>query len=613
MSFNEREIRYLYEFLNHGPYQSRVHCQDPNKKGPAGVLSSTLIKGADALVAWAKAWDGKGNCYISRNGLLSWNKPAPFTALSFDIDSIYEKSKGATNVESETANLAGKRILERCPGGALASTGNGVLLLFRLSPNLTRTLNGTLQGAYLRLTQELKGWIENECKLKGRPVSLDVLADPERLIRLIGTKNVKGLPENHRYSKFLYIPTVLQRERSPIIAQLQALATAPKSTHVLSDKPAYEPWVTTALEGLPARGKHNTIIRLAGYFGAKHIPIEITKKLILEANANAKDEPADDADVIYRIDDVYKRIKSGRYSSDEPDVTPQADFTVGSLHEPGRAYMDDLKQRSTFITPEIPWPFEDVNKMTWGLPRGTITVLGAWTGNGKTSIAMTLAEHVTRIGKKVLYFPTEMPQKEIKDRFISVATGIWNLHLFNGKVITNEADKKKLEEFLPTLENNGFLLPKTDMPRLSLYALKRSLDLAKPDLLIVDFLQRLSAKETSRRREVGEFIMTIKDEVAKRQIACLVLSQFHRPDKSQNGKFFPPTKFDFAECGDIENTSDIALLLHPPLDERGYVVESNNGERFKPVMCNVAKNRHAGTTGTTYLRVDTLTTKFTQV
>jgi len=226
---------------------------------------------------------------------------------------------------------------------------------------------------------------------------------------------------------------------------------------------------------------------------------------------------------------------------------------------------------------------------------------------------MTAAEYISRLGKSVLYFPTEMSQKEIKDRYISVATGILNIHLFNGQVVNNPVEKRLLDAFIPEFVKRPFFMPKRDMPRLTPNELRKALDTCNPDFLVVDFLQRLGARAADRRREVAEFIMTVKDEIQQRKIACLVLSQFHRPQRSQNGKYFPPTIFDFAECGDIENTSDISIILHPPLDQKGYVVESADTARFKSVFCNVVKNRHGGTTGMTHLSVDTLTTKFNQV
>lgn len=606
---NEREIRYLYQFLRHGDMASRVHCQDPNVKGPAGALCSTLVKGEEAIIEWAKKWNKKGNCYISRNPMLAWNKPGPYTTLSFDIDPIYDKTKGATLVQSESSHTAGRRVMEKFTGGLFATTGGGILLLYHVSKDISTQLNGTLHGAYEALTNEIKRWIEPQF-----PVKVDVLADEMRLIRMVGTWNVKGLPENQRISRFLYIPNPLQAERSPILQRLKELAIAPKPL-IKKEIGAYEPWVTEALAGLPAGAKHVTVVRLAGYFGGKHIPIEITKKLIQEANAHAKDEPASEEDINFRVEDVYRRIRNGAYRSDVSTDSTATEtiaptFEVGTMADASEEYLKELKARSVFTTPEIPWPFEGLNKMTWGLPRKALIAMGAWTGKGKTSAAMTLAEFLNRENKSVLYFPTEMSQSEIKGRYISIATGIENGHMKNGQVLNNAQEAAAFQKFYPEFLERKFYMPKKDMPRLSLYELKKGLDASNADIVIVDFLQRLSARSTNRRREVAEFIMTLKDEINQRNISCLVLSQFHRPERAQNGKFFPPSIFDFAECGDIENTSDISILLHPPLDERGYVIEDIGGDHIKPVLCHVAKNRHNGVTGVSYLKVNTLTTKF---
>ena len=612
MTINEKELRHFVRILNHGDMATRVHCQNPNIKGPAGALCSTLVKGEDAIVEWAKQWNKKGSCYVSRNPMISWGKPGPYTCLTFDVDPKYTKSKGATYEESQIAAEAGRWLLGRFTGAFFAGTGNGILLVYKLPPDLSGCGNDAVHRAYKVLSEQLKSELEDRFP----NVQLDILADEMRLVRLIGTWNVKGDSENHRIAHFIHIPMPGQAERSPMLHRFKQLMT--KAVEIVEQKreiTSYEPWVMEALSGLPAGAKHVTIVKLAGYFGGKHIPIELAKRLILEANTHAKDEPASEEDVIFRVEDVYKRIRAGNYRSDEAVESTQTatlapPFEIGTMADASEEYLKELKARSAFTTPEIPWPFEGLNKMTWGLARGALIAMGAWTGKGKTSIALTLAEYLNRLNKSVLYFPTEMSQSEIKGRYISVATGIENGHMKNGMVLNNADEAAAFKKFYPEFLTRKFYMPKKDMPRLSLYELKRGLDVSNADIVIVDFLQRLSARSTNRRREVAEFIMTLKDEVKQRNIACLVLSQFHRPERAQNGKFFPPSIFDFAECGDIENTSDISILLHPPLDERGYVIEDIGGDHVKPVLCHVAKNRHNGVTGVSYLKVNTLTTKF---
>jgi replicative DNA helicase len=607
ITLNIESIKYLYRLLNHGDAFSRVHCQNPNVKGPAGALCSTLVKGEDAVVAWAKQWNTKGQCYISRNPMLAWNKPGKFTAITFDVDPVYDKTKGAGVHQVSGAIRAGERILQKYPGGYLASTGNGILLVYTVPSEITTKLNGTFAPAYKALNEEIKEQFE----VFGES-SVDILADDMRLVRLIGTMNVKGDPENHRLSKFLRLPKAGQNIGLQILTRLKQLAVTPATKVQIPQ--TYEPWVIDALEDLgEPNERHQNIIKLAGYFGGKHIPIQLALKLIQESNSRTKDTPYSDNDVEEKVKDIYSRIKRGNYDAEEEAsiAVQEQSFELGTIGDNPEAYLQDLAERAKFKTPEIPWPFESLNHMTWGLPRGALTVLGAWTGKGKTSLAITVAEHLNRLDKKVLYFPTEMSRKEIKDRYISVATGVQNLHLFNGQL--EEREKALVTGFLPEFQKRKFYLPMTDAPRLNPTELRKALDKSEPDFLVVDFLQRLSSRSDNRRREVAEFIMAVKDEVAKRKIGCLVLSQFHRPQKSQNGKYFPPTIFDFAECGDIENTSDVAIILHPPTDEKGFIVEAQDGERNKPVLCNVAKNRHGGTTGTTYLRVDVLTTKVSQV
>jgi replicative DNA helicase len=597
---DEQSIRYLYRFLRHGALSSRVHCQDPHVKGPAGALKSTLVQGEDAVVAFAKEWDGKGQIYISRNPMVAWNQPAKHTCLSFDIDPIYDKSKGATDEEVQKAVQAGQKVLQKYPGGLLATSGNGVLLLYSMPQDITVSLNGTLQPAYKALTEEIAAQIQKEV-----PCNVDILADDARLIRLVGTKNVKGSPERHRMSKFLFVPQG-QAYCVPLLTRLKELAVSPRPKAEVS-KEAWEPWITKAMAGVSEGQRHPTLIRLAGYFFGKRLPFDIVMTLLSEFNSNCTPPKTED-ELLTAVQDVHNRIKRGDWDAEEQArQAEQSTIEVITFKENSDEYLKQLQQRSSIKTPEIAWPFKSLNEMLWDVPRGHIVTIGSWTGRGKTSIMMTTAEHITRNGKSVLYWSTEMSEKEIKDCYISVATGIRRLHMHNGQL--TEQEWATFHGFYPKFMERPFHM--NAMRRPSLKELRRVLETFKPDVLMVDYLQRIaSTGGGDRRREIAEFTMGLKDEVDKHNVACIVASQFKRPQKTQQGFLVPPTMFDFAECGDIEHVTSVPMILHPVPNQKGVIPDIINPNREETVVCNVPKNRYSGQTGTIYFTVDKLTSLF---
>ncbi len=601
MILNETEIRHLYRMLRHGDMSSRVHCQDPNTKK---ALASTLVKGEDAVVEFAKQWNTKGQVYISRNPMLEWNKPGKFTCLTFDIDPKYDKAKGATDVQVETAIKAGRRLLENYAGGTLALSGNGVLIVYPLPQDITNQLNGTLQPAYLRLNEEIKVQIEKE-----EPVNVDVLADDARLIRLVGTLNVKGDKENHRLSKFLYLPPANKTSCIQILTRLKELAAAPAPS-VTVQKDTYEPWVEDLIEnGLKPDQKHFGIVKLAGYFGGKRLPQAITRKLIIEANSKCTAGPASIEDVDFRINDIYQRISKGQYDAQTYEITAAAQTVISTPNQSSQTFLDELARRAQFKSPEIPWPFPEVNRITWGVPRGCVIIIGGWPGKGKTSMLTSSMVHANTMGKSVLYWTTEMSEYEIKSRYISTATGILGISLHNGRLTDEE--RQTFSDYYPKFLQQPFHISAQKRPNLREISL--ALEKYRPDVLVVDYLQRIASKTDNRRTEVGEFVMGIKDVAAHYNVGCIVASQFHRPQKNQQGMFIPPTQFDFAECGAIEQNADIAMLLYPPVNQKGLIDPAPSSERYQSVSCQIVKNRHVGITGLTYLRVDTLTSKFEQI
>jgi replicative DNA helicase len=111
-------------------------------------------------------------------------------------------------------------------------------------------------------------------------------------------------------------------------------------------------------------------------------------------------------------------------------------------------------------------------------------------------------------------------------------------------------------------------------------------------LIVVDYLQLVSAKAANRTLEVGQVTNNLKRLAKELAVPVLALSQLNRAVEQRQDR--RPTLSDLRESGQIEQDADLVLFLYR--DE--YYDENSADKGIAEVIA--AKNRH-GTTGTVKL------------
>lgn len=197
LPFLEDDVRRLYRFLNHAGYATVAHCQVPGQKFP---LDRRLVYAEQELVEWAATYNGKGNCYVGRNPRSGQSADSVVCLTSFSFDLDPERAVGAPASDAGRTQCLGvaKKLCAMLPGGGLVDSGNGYQVVYSWAPKEGINVEefGRKSKVFLEQTERFLG--------EARGVKLDRIHDPERLIRLPGTVNVKG----GRLSSFVTPPVV---------------------------------------------------------------------------------------------------------------------------------------------------------------------------------------------------------------------------------------------------------------------------------------------------------------------------------------------------------------------------------------------------------------------
>lgn len=269
-------------------------------------------------------------------------------------------------------------------------------------------------------------------------------------------------------------------------------------------------------------------------------------------------------------------------------VKPNADNVDEVIHDL-KLKLDELELNTTFDGQKLSELahefrndyFKDKERIRFGLDkldgfigsldRGDITVIGARPSVGKSAFAAQLGTKLTAQGYKVGMFVLEMSKKQMYERFISQASKIQMERVRQATGFLND-EEQKWNIGNDRLEETGDIV---------IFQRARTADEIRLitknygfDLIIVDYLQLLSAKDTYRGnkvQEVSELSAEFKGIAMDLGCHVILLSQLNRKteDKAR------PTMAELRDSGAIEqDASNILLMWNLKTDgEKGLAVE----------------------------------------
>jgi len=516
----------LYRLLDHKEL-SVVHCQDiQNKK----LINRATITDQEQLLYWVKKYNGLGNCFIGRASRNNKGEVLPSHVVTLDLDPI-----GSIPL-SEVIAYAYK-IDRRCGNTAsVAVSGKGVLMLWK----------GQMSSEYVKRFQD-----DMRDKFLSDKVKIDATQDDARLIKIIGTLSTK-LPVTQ--TRFL-----VYRPNGRLSWSSTSIDVTGHGQETLSISP-----ITPASVGKPSRSE--AIYAQACYF---HDKLKLSKEQCYNA---LKINPFGRND----RDDDFKRIVDKLYGNEEKKNSPNYSL------EDYRHSLITTNENNEFVT-----HYPKLDKMLNNFQRNRMYVIGAETGAGKTSFILNLIlnwwdKH------RILYLTTEMQQRDILDRFISMKHNIPANHFQHRKF--NDEERKIIYNFLDKLDTREYTISDAFTP--DLQHIRDHLIKKEYDIVVVDHVQHVKLGP-ARRQDLALFIQEFHNLIREKHCVGILASQLARPQRllnMQNQKqiIAPPSKYDMKECGEIENEADAVILLH---DQRQDVCIG-----VKEIKLIVDKNRH-GTKG----------------
>ena len=205
------------------------------------------------------------------------------------------------------------------------------------------------------------------------------------------------------------------------------------------------------------------------------------------------------------------------------------------------------------------------NIMGGGLWRSEYTILAARPSEGKTSLALNMAENVAMRGHGVLFFSAEMPRQVLVGKMSAARAGLSWFRVRQGKLTADEFDR------FTKHGGDMYQLPiriddtTRNITRVASHARSAARDKAFGlRLVIVDYLQLYNSgsREQSREREIASMSQTLAGlrSLGVHVLAIAQLNRTHK-DKAKNAK---PSKDQLRESGTLEQDADNVLLIYRP-------------------------------------------------
>ena len=225
------------------------------------------------------------------------------------------------------------------------------------------------------------------------------------------------------------------------------------------------------------------------------------------------------------IDTVLESAKRGVYRSVDAYIS-------NAFH--GMKVGDFAKQDFNLAERKnvVPFSFPQVNKINRGRTEGSLTIWGAYTSDGKSSVAITEAIHAAKLGKKVGLVSLEMTDEEVRDKLISQISGV-QLSAVDGTQVISIEDSALVDKAYDDLKKyNIILYCDPSIEPSDVESIQRREEF---DLIIVDYLQRFEYREY---RDIARTAKLFKNLALSTKCCIDLYSQVSPPDTKRGGNPF---------------------------------------------------------------------------
>ena len=292
---------------------------------------------------------------------------------------------------------------------------------------------------------------------------------------------------------------------------------------------------------------------------AKIVEEKATLRRLVEASleiiGNARGEVEDVGEVLDEAERAIFSVSQQRTQAYFSQLSTLLYDVYGRAEE-----LMDTKARISGLSTGI----HDFDMITSGLQSTDLIIVAARPSMGKTSLCLSIAEHVALKEKKpVAIFSLEMSKEQLALRMLCSQARI-NSH----KLRTGHLNEDEWGELATVVQNMYeapiFIDDATDTSALTMRAKCRRLMAEHHGLglIIVDYLQlmRSHRRTENRVQEIGEIARGLKSLGRELKVPVVALSQLSRAVESRENK--RPMLSDLRESGSIEAEADMVCFLY---------------------------------------------------
>ena len=243
-------------------------------------------------------------------------------------------------------------------------------------------------------------------------------------------------------------------------------------------------------------------------------------------------------------------------------------------------YLEILEKRMNGEINSLKTGIIGIDKNIGGFGAGDLITIFAFSGVGKTTLALQIALNNIRSNKKVLFFSLEMGKEQIRDRLISNLTSI----AFR-KIKTGELESKEIDEVVKAsnyLTSRKFLISEESelmnvINKIQIEVIKNDIDIVFIDYINLITIPGYNKEEYCRIAECTRLLKKLSLKI-KKPIVILAQGKQEQASKMSNQNMEVWHKVsvnDIAGGASIYRDSDIVLGMYRNVELDNKVVREN--------------------------------------
>ena len=210
-----------------------------------------------------------------------------------------------------------------------------------------------------------------------------------------------------------------------------------------------------------------------------------------------------------------------------------------------------------------------------------MVISASGTGGGKTALALNILSELSK-HYQCVYFNMEMAEEDIKERLISIQSGVPMNTLENYKHMTDKKLKNRIEEEIKKIGEHKRIDIHTGAK--SLEAIKATINRMNPEEHIIVFIDHIGMirgfSRSSLYEKTTEIAKTLRAMALNHNITMIALSQVSRQQNHQgntrNRENEAPTLSRLKESGEIENSARQVIFIYFKTEDNYFIHIAKN-------------------------------------